>query len=300
MVPPAIVTGSAGLIGQYVVRTVQRWAPDWEVRGLTRAALDLTNFSDVDAAVRSLKPEAIIHCAALSRMEDCEQHPDRARRVNVAATAHLATLAKDVLFFFLSSGEVFDGTRGWHEEEDAARPITVYGQTKLEAEHFVLQNPRHTVVRIVLTAGISQGGDRGIVQEICRLARSGGRVTLFEDEFRCPLPAGVIARALWELLHHERPGLYHLGGRERLSRWEIGEALARWYPELVDRIHRGSAAGYIGSPRPIDLSLRCSRIQNLLSFQIPGFRSWLTSRADEGTDLWDYPDETSRGEKRET
>lgn len=285
-----LITGAAGLIGQYMIRTAARWASEWEVRGLTRQDADLTDVPRVADMYRTLKPQAVIHCAALSRTKDCEQHPDQARLVNVTATVHLATLAKDVPFFFLSSGEVFDGKRGWYEEGDEARPINVYGKTKLEAEHIVLQNPRHTVVRIVLTAGTSQGGDRSFVEEMCRVAKAGGQVTLFEDEYRCPLPAGVIARALWELLNLERPGLYQLGGRDRLSRWEIGKALVRWYPELKGRLEAGTARSYTGSPRPVDLSLRCEKIQRLLSFEIPGFRSWLTSRTEAGTDLWDYPD----------
>lgn len=283
-----LVTGAAGLIGQYMIRTAARWASEWEVCGLTRQDADLTDVSQVTDLYRTLKPQAVIHCAALSRTKDCEQHPDLARIVNVTATAHLAALAKDVPFLFLSSGEVFDGKRGWYEETDEARPVNVYGETKLEAERIVLQNPRHTAVRIVLTAGMSQGGDRSFVEEMCRVAKSGGQVTLFEDEYRCPLPAGVIARALWELLNLERPGLYHLGGRERLSRWEIGEALVRWYPVLAGRLQSSSARCYTGSPRPVDLSLRCDKIQRLLSFEIPGFRSWLTSRTQAGIDLWDY------------
>jgi dTDP-4-dehydrorhamnose reductase len=289
MKPVVLVTGAGGLIGQYMTRTAARWAPEWDVRGLTRQDADLTDVLRVTDIYRALKPHAVMHCAALSRTKDCEQQPDQARRVNVTATTHLATLAKDVPFFFLSSGEVFDGKRGWYEEGDEARPINVYGQTKLEAEQIVLQNPRHTVVRIVLTAGTSKSGDRSFIEEMRRMARSGGRVTLFEDEYRCPLPAGVIARALWELLGHERAGLYHLGGRERLSRWEIGEALIRWYPELSGRLKAGTARSYTGSPRPADLSLRCDKIQGLLSFPIPGFRSWLTNRAQAGADLWDYP-----------
>src|SRR3970040_1328980 len=126
MKPLVLVTGAAGLIGQYVLRAAARWAPQWDVHGLTRKDVDLTDLSHVTDIYRTLNPQAVIHGAALSRTKDCEQHPEKARLVNVAATAHLATLAKDVPFFFLSSGEVFDGERGWYEEGDEARPINVY------------------------------------------------------------------------------------------------------------------------------------------------------------------------------
>ena len=290
MASHAIITGAAGLIGQYLLNAAPRWAPDWDVRGITRQDADLIDAACLTGVVRSLKPLAIIHCAALSRTKDCEQDSERARRINVEATAHLAQLSQNIPFIFLSSGEVFDGKTGWYRESDEPNPINVYGQTKLEAERVVLQNPRHTVIRIVLTAGTSQHGDRSFVEDMCRVAKAGKDVTLYADEFRCPLPAGVIARVIWELVDRKQRGLYHLGGSERLSRWEIGETLLPWCPELKGRLIKGSARNHVGSPRPADLSLRYDKIQSLLSFRIPGFREWLAGRSRRGADLWDYLD----------
>ena len=288
MAPRAIITGAAGLIGQYLVKTASRWAPEWDVRGLTRADFDLTDRPNVERMWQSIKPRAVIHCAALSQTKDCEQDPEQARRINVEVTAHLAQLSRDIPFIFLSSGEVFDGRTGWYSESDEPNPINVYGQTKLEAEQDVLQNPGHTVVRIVLTAGTSEAGDRSFVEEMCRTAKAGKDVTLYADEFRCPLPAAVIARVIWELVDCKQPGLYHLGGSERLSRWEIGETLLPWCPELNGHLKKGSARNHVGSLRPADLSLRYGKIQGLLSFRIPGFREWLAGRSRRGVDLWDY------------
>ena len=290
MAPRAIITGATGLIGQYLVKTATRWAPGWDVQGLTRAELDLTEMLKVEARVHALKPDLLIHCAALSRTKACEQDPEQARRINVEATAHLAQLSQDIPFIFLSSGEVFDGRTGWYGETDEPNPINVYGQTKLEAEQVIIQNPRHSVVRIVLTAGTSETGNRSFVEDMCRAAKADKDVTLYVDEFRCPLPAVVIARVIWELVDRRQPGLYHLGGSERLSRWEIGEALLPWYPELKGHLIKGSARDHVGSLRPADLSLRCDKIQSLLSFRIPGFCEWLAQRPRRGADPWDYLD----------
>jgi dTDP-4-dehydrorhamnose reductase len=288
MAPRAIITGAAGLIGQYLVKSAPRWAPGWIVEGITHAQLDLTDQSAVSSAFQRHNPQLIIHCAALSRTKDCERDPERAKRINVDATSMLSQLARNTQFMFLSSGEVFDGSAGWYDESAEPNPINVYGRTKLDAERLVLANPAHTVVRIVLTAGTSQSGDRSFVEDMFRAVKAGNDVMLYADEFRCPLPAGVIARALWELVTQDKPGLYHLGGKERLSRWEIGELLLPWYPELRGRLVKSSARNHAGAPRPIDLSLICDKIQELLSFPIPGLRSWLTERTHRGDDLWDY------------
>ena len=288
MAPRAIITGAAGLIGQYLVKSAPRWASGWTIEGLTRSQFDLTDRSAVSAAFQRYNPQLIIHCAALSRTKDCEQDPEKAARVNVDATRLLSQLAGDTPLVFLSSGEVFDGSAGWYDESAAPNPINVYGRTKLEAERVVLRNPAHTVVRIVLTAGTSHDGDRSFVEEMSRAAKAGKDLTLYADEFRCPLPAGVIARALWELVQQDKPGLYHLGGSERLSRWEIGELLVPWFPELKGRLIQGTARHHLGAPRPADLSLSCDKIQQILSFRVPGFRSWLTERSQRDHDLWDY------------
>ncbi|NOS77981.1 MAG: SDR family oxidoreductase [Nitrospira sp.] len=289
MKPVAWITGAGGLVGSYLVRTASRWAPAWDVRGLTRQDVDLTD----EAAVRRLwqehQPAAVIHCAAISRPAVCEQNPELARQVNVEATTHLALLASEVPLLFFSSDQVFDGRQGRYVETDRINPINRYGETKAVAEEFVLSNPRHTVIRLALTAGTSATGDRSFVEDMRRSVAANLGLILFTDEFRSPVPAGVVARAVWELIAQKHSGLYHLGGTERLSRMEIGEALATWYPELASRLQPGLVAAYPGPPRPPDLSMRCEKLQRLLPFPIPGFRSWLMNRTTVGIDVWDYP-----------
>lgn len=290
MNPTVLVTGAGGLIGDYLVRTAARWAPGWQVQGVTRQEADLTDGAQVRSLFTRFAPQAVIHCAALSRTAQCEQQPALARAVNVEATERLAALAHDRPFVFFSTDQVFDGAKGSYAEGDDVRPLNVYGETKAEAERQVLQNPAHCVLRIALTAGSSHSGDRSFVEDMQQACRRGQTLTLFTDEFRCPLPAGVIARAVWDLLDHGQPGLYHLGGAERLSRWEIGQALTRWYPEFSACLKPGSVTTYQGPPRPPDLSMRSEKLQQVLSFRLPGFRDWLLSRPRRGHDLWDYLD----------
>lgn len=288
MAPRAIITGAAGLIGRYLVTTASRWAPSWTVGGLTRAELDLTDPAAVESSFHTYRPDLVIHCAALSRTKDCEENPGLARRVNVEATAHLAELSRNIPFIFFSSDQVFDGQQGWYVETDRINPVNYYGETKAAAEQVVLANPRHTVIRLALTAGTSPAGNRSFVEEMRRSAGRNQRLTLFTDEFRTPVPAGVVVRAVWELIGRKQSGLYHLGGAERLSRMEIGEALTTWYPELASHLQPGSVRGYRGPQRPPDLSMNCDKIQRLISFPLTGFRRWITSRPRGGTDPWDY------------
>ncbi len=274
MKPLALVTGASGLIGSYLVRSAAAAAPDWYVQGLSRQDLDLTNIRAIRQTFLAVRPSLIIHCAAVSKTTQCEKDPALARRVNVDATACLAELARDIPLVFFSSDLVFDGKKGRYVETDSVSPINVYGETKVAAEQLVLANPKHTVIRTSLNAGCSPTGDRSFVEEMRRALEAGQTLTLFTDEYRCPIPAAATARAVWELVSLNRPGLYHLAGAERLSRWEIGQLLAARWPELKADIRPGVLKDYRGGPRAADASLDCGKIQRLLSFPLPSFRDW--------------------------
>ena len=112
-------------------------------------------------------------------------------------------------------------------------------------------------------------------------------LTLFTDEYRCPIPAAVTARAIWELMRTAPSGLYHLAGRERLSRWDLGQLIAALYPELEPSLRPGTLRDYAGPPRSPDLSLSCDKAQRCLSFQLPRFQGWLQRQRRIPTkDLW--------------
>lgn len=277
----AWITGAGGLIGNYLVQTARDFAPEWHVVPLTRARLDLLDFAAVRRAFREDRPRLVIHCAALSRSTECQANPDLARRLNVEVTALLAELAAEVPLVFFSTDLVFDGRKGRYVETDPVGPLSVYAETKAAAEQIVLANPRHTVVRTSLNGGTSPRGDRGFNEELRRAWQAGRPVTLFTDEFRSPIPAVVTARAVWELVRAERPGLYHLAGAERLSRWQIGQLVAARWPQLAPQLVAGSLRDYTGAPRAPDTSLDCAKLQPLLSFPLPGLSQWLAAHPDE-------------------
>lgn len=271
MKPQAWITGAGGLIGSQIVRAAPA---GWTARGLTRPDFDLTDFAAVRAAFERERPQLLIHCAAMSKTGACEANPDAARLHNVEVTRVLCELAADIPLIFFSTDLVFDGACGHYTEQDAPNPLNVYARTKLDAEQIVLANPRHTVVRTSLNAGVTVRGDA--FNELWRAAwRRGEALPLFTDEFRCPIAAEVTARAVWELASAQQPGLYHLAGAERLSRFEIGELLAARWPQLHSRLQRDSVKNFSGPRRSPDCSVDISKIQRVLRTPLPKFSAWL-------------------------
>jgi dTDP-4-dehydrorhamnose reductase len=292
------ITGAGGLIGNYLVQTAPLWpsgeapdsladrmpvaaAPAAKVIGLTRSMLDLTDFHAVRAEFRRQQPRLVIHCAALSQSPACQADPALARKSNVEATAVLSELAANIPFFFLSTDLVFDGRTGNYDESAPVNPLSIYAETKVAAERLVLANPRHTVIRLSLNGGTSPSGNRGFNEQMRQAWKAGQTLRLFTDEFRSPTPAGITARAMWELAAQDAPGLYHLAGSERLSRWQLGQLLAQRWPQLNPKIEAASLRQYAGAPRSPDTSLNCAKVQRLLSFRLPGLSEWLTAHSAE-------------------
>jgi len=276
--PPATVwiTGANGLIGNYLVQTAPRFAPRSTVRAVTRADFDLLDFTAVRQAFQREQPHAIIHCAAITVVADAQKSPALARRVNVETTQLLSELAAEIPFVFFSTDLVFDGGKGNYSETDAVNPLHVYGETKLAAEQCVLANPRHLIVRTSINGGVSLSGARSFNEQLRRsMQQAGTAMTLFTDEFRCPIPATETARAVWELLGKECAGLYHLAGAEKLSRLQIAQALLPRWPEIQMEIKSGSARDFPGPPRALDTSFNISKVQNELSAPLPGLNEWL-------------------------
>lgn len=270
------VTGAGGLIGHAAVQAAAL-PPGWEAIALTRADLELADAAAVATRFHADRPEAIIHCAALSRSPDCQRDPALARLWNVEVTRRLAALASEIPFVLLSTDLVFDGKWGNYREADAVGPLSVYAETKVEAEAVVRGNPRHLVVRTSLNHGESPTGNRAFNEEIVAAWRAGRSLRLFVDEFRNPIAATVTARAVWELMERGATGIVHVAGAEKLSRWEIGVALAERHAEGRGLVEAARLSEYQGAPRAPDTTLDCARARALLGHALPGYRDWLAA-----------------------
>lgn len=202
-----LITGAGGLLGGEVARALEGAA---DVRALGHGELDVTDADRVREVVEALRPEAVVHCAAMTNVDACETEPERAEAVNVDGSANVARAA-DALgaeVVAVSTDYVFDGSRAPYTEEDPPNPIQAYGRTKLGGEEAVrAATDRHYVVR---SAWIYGAGGKNFLSKVPGILRSGSPLKAVGDQRSSPTYARDLAGAIVELIGSSRYGTYHV------------------------------------------------------------------------------------------
>ena len=156
-----------------------------------------------------------------------------------------------------STDLVFDGKKGEYDEEDAPGPLNVYGRTKLEGEEQVLRIcTRWVIVRLALSYGMTRGARGDWTLSMRKALDAGKTLRLYTDQFRTPAYVGDTAEAVFRLAQRGRNGIYHMGGAERISRYDFGRKFCRLYG-LDERrfVPVRMEETRLGAPRAADCSL---------------------------------------------
>ncbi len=219
-----LVTGGTGQLG---IELTPRLAQLGKVFAPTRQDLDLTS-EDAVAGVAALKPTHVVHAAAATDVERCEEDPAWARAVNVEGTRRIAEACREVgaWLLYISTDYVFDGAKqSPYLESDTPRPLNTYGWSKLAGEVQV----RTLALRwaIVRTAWLYGHVGRSFVTAILGRLRAGGPLAVVTDEVGSPTYAGDLAEAIAPLLTREARGTFHLTNSGACSRHEFAQAIAR-------------------------------------------------------------------------
>lgn len=231
--------------------------------------LDLENRDLIGETISKVKPEAVVHSAAMTRPDECEEEKEKAYRVNVEATAAIAeALGPDVTLVYISTDLVFDGEKGWYKEEDLPNPVNYYGESKLLAEETVRSRNHSVVCRVAkLYAGGSPFHPCFVTWMRDRF-ESGQPVPLFSDQFRTPVFVDDVARALEAILEQgARKSLYHVAGPRRLTRLEFGKVFAQVFGYDEELIKPTRLSELDLTPRGKDCSLDSSLFRKDYDFE---------------------------------
>jgi dTDP-4-dehydrorhamnose reductase len=281
-----LITGASGMLGHSLIRLASQRHEVWGSynsfpvsfpRSQT-FAMELTDMVEVKERVISIKPEAIIHTAALTNVDACEENPSRAELLNAQATNHLALLAAEleIHFVYISTDYVFDGKRGDYIETDIPSPINVYGQTKLLGEKAVqLCCPEALVIRTSIF-GFNIQPKTGIVENIIKLLETEKPIRRFSDQFSTPIYTGDLSPIILRLLDLKCTGLFHVGGGEKVSRHSFTLKAAEVFSLPQEMICAETFRHLKGlAERPRDTSLCGEKIESHLRMGLPKVREGL-------------------------
>ncbi len=272
-----LITGVSGQLGGHLLTQLAQQIPASDILALAGqgptplaaaaiARIDLADLAALPKVVDNFRPTHVIHAAAVTSIAAAFADPDRARRINVDATVGLAeaAAAHHARFVFVSTDMVFDGAHAPYRESDPPQPLSHYGRTKAEAERAVIPIDGTLSVRIPLMYGYPCAPRETTFVKQMHALRTGEPLRLFIDEYRTPLWLGDAARILIALARSPLTGLIHVGGPERLSRYEMAERFADALDLPAARLVPVSRLSIESpEPRPADLSLNADRLAGL-------------------------------------
>jgi dTDP-4-dehydrorhamnose reductase len=282
-----VVTGASGLLGASVLRSAVELG--WETVGFCHqhvirdptiqvASLDLTDDSATRRLLFDLRPDAIVHCAAATNVDWCEDNPKQAEAINVQASAVLAEIASalNARFVYVSTDSVFDGKRGNYVETDEAAPLNVYARSKLAGERETLRrNKAAIVVRVSIYGWNAQNKD-SLAEWVLRRLEGGKHVPGFTDVFFTPILVNDLVPVLFAMLQHELSGLYHVAGSERISKFEFARRVATAFGFDPARVTPCQVKDMrLRAARPLDVSLNTEKVRIALGRSMPDVDSGL-------------------------
>ena len=282
-----VVTGASGLLGASVLRSAVKLG--WETVGFCHqhvirdptiqvASLDLTDDSATRRLLFDLRPDAIVHCAAATNVDWCEDNPKQAEAINVQASAVLAEIASalNARFVYVSTDSVFDGKRGNYVETDEAAPLNVYARSKLAGERETLRrNKAAIVVRVSIYGWNAQNKD-SLAEWVLRRLEGGKHVPGFTDVFFTPILVNDLVPVLFAMLQHELSGLYHVAGSERISKFEFARRVATAFGFDPARVTPCQVKDMrLRAARPLDVSLNTEKVRIALGRSMPDVDSGL-------------------------
>ncbi|MGA8185893.1 MAG: NAD(P)-dependent oxidoreductase [Terriglobia bacterium] len=217
------VTGSTGLFGHGLVEVISRRHTAFSVG---RAEADITRFDEVRATFQKLRPDVVVHAAAIPSPDVCETDPAQAYLVNVHGTRHVAEAAKEVgaAVAYISTDAVYDGEKKTpYVETDPAISPTVYGRTKLRGERLVAALPTYWIFRVCLLFG---PGKVNFIEKGLRAMAAGQPYVVASDQVGNALNTLDGAEKILEVVERGRSGLYHLTNSGTCSRYDIAKYAA--------------------------------------------------------------------------
>lgn len=292
-----LITGANGLLGQKLVKKLLK---EKEVellatsRGESRIlqkdvpyqSLDIENKGQVKEVIESFRPDAIIHTAAMTNVDTCEQDQDGCWKANVTAVENLLAAAESCQAFFvhLSTDFIFSGADGPYREDDQAKPVNFYGESKLASEELVRKsNTPWAIVRTVLVYGISPGLSRSnIILWVKQGLESGKSLQIVDDQIRSPTLAEDLASGCFLVARRKAAGIWHISGKDILTPYEMAIKTADFFKLDKSLINKTDSTRFKqAAERPARTGFLIEKAISQLGYQPHSFEEGIALLAEQ-------------------
>lgn len=244
--PKILITGANGLLGQKLVEQLVeqgkfdviatgRGPSRLSGEGFVYQTLDIEDQQNVELVFSALKPEVIIHGAAMTNVDECELNREACFRANVLATQYLVEGAKkyNSHFVFVSTDFIFSGEDGKnpYDEDAAPNPVNYYGQTKLEAEEIVKNSGLNwAIARTAIVFGIGYDLSRSnIILWVKASLEAGKEIQVVDDQVRTPTLAEDLATGCILIADKRATGVFNISGLELLTPYQMAIETAEFF-----------------------------------------------------------------------
>jgi dTDP-4-dehydrorhamnose reductase len=277
-----LITGINGQLGQELQQTLA----EYDVIGVGRETLDLTQPDKISQMMDEVRPELVINAAAYTAVDKAESEPEITKATNAIAPGILAKEAQKmgVPLIHISTDYVFDGSQSRpYLDTDTTNPLGVYGQSKLAGEQAIRENCNlHIILRTAWVYGV--GGKGNFVKTMLKLGAEREEIRVVADQVGSPTWTGDLASAIAQLLPQLSPeiaGTYHYTNSGVASWYDFAvaifeEAKQLGFPLKVQRIIPITTADYpTPARRPAYSVLYCGKIVAVLGTHPPHWRQAL-------------------------
>ena len=223
------VIGSTGQLGTDLVKTL---GTAHEVISLTHSDVEV---ADIDSLVilKEQRPDVVINTAAFHKTDQCEEEPQKTFCVNALGARNIAVITKEIgaTAVYVSSDYVFDGSKKEpYTEDDVPTPISTYGISKLAAEHFTRQNPKHYIIRIASVFGVAGASGKGgnFVETMIKKTKNSEPIMVVDDMWMSPTYTKDAALVFKGILEQQLPyGIYHATNKGYCSWYQFAQEIFR-------------------------------------------------------------------------
>ena len=221
-----LITGVSGQLGHDAAKELTRRGIPF--LGVSSKELDITDRDAVRRVMEDYRPDAVLHCAAWTKVDLAEDEPEACMRVNADGTRHIAEACRDTgaKLVYISTDYVFPGTgdRPW-ETGDETAPLNVYGRSKLAGEEAVRALlERYFIVR---TSWVIGAHGNNFVKTMLRLAETHRELRVVDDQIGSPTFTADLAPLICDMIETGRYGTYHATNEGFCSWAELAEAVFR-------------------------------------------------------------------------